>query len=197
MQLPKAALLFGLALVAFVVAFTKPLIPMWAPLTLVSRAGRVWRLRRRRAASDQRLGMVYAYGCAFGEAKTHGAAVAIYVATALGVGISTTHTITGAIVGAGATRRLSAVRWGVAGRVVWAWVLTIPASGILAALTYWLTTLPNRALTVTVITLFVAGAGVAARRTMRADQHGEDAVRAAHEAAERAAGERAGATPRP
>jgi len=64
-----------------------------------------------------------------GFAAETGAAVAIYTATALGVGISTTHTITGAIVGVGATRRLSAVRWGVAGRIVWAWVLTIPAAG--------------------------------------------------------------------
>ncbi|MBM4383782.1 MAG: inorganic phosphate transporter [Deltaproteobacteria bacterium] len=72
-----------------------------------------------------------------GFAAETGAAVAIYTATALGVGISTTHTITGAIVGVGATRRLSAVRWGVATRIVWAWVLTIPASAGIAALTYW------------------------------------------------------------
>src|SRR5687767_1928058 len=65
-----------------------------------------------------------------------GAALAIYMATMLGVGISTTHTITGAIVGVGATRRLSAVRWGVAGQIVWAWILTIPASAIIGALTY-------------------------------------------------------------
>jgi PiT family inorganic phosphate transporter len=65
-----------------------------------------------------------------------GAAVAIYGATMLGVGISTTHTITGAIVGVGATRRLSAVRWGIAGQIVWAWILTIPASALIGALTY-------------------------------------------------------------
>ena len=65
-----------------------------------------------------------------------GAALAIYIATQLGVGISTTHTITGAIVGVGSTRRLSAVRWGVAGQIVWAWLLTIPASAIIGALTY-------------------------------------------------------------
>jgi PiT family inorganic phosphate transporter len=62
-----------------------------------------------------------------------GAALAIYIATMLGVGISTTHTITGAIVGVGSTRRLSAVRWGVAGQIVWAWILTIPASAIITA----------------------------------------------------------------
>ena len=65
-----------------------------------------------------------------------GAAMAIYLATQMGVGISTTHTITGAIVGVGSTRRLSAVRWGVAGQIVWAWLLTIPASAIIGALTY-------------------------------------------------------------
>ncbi len=73
-----------------------------------------------------------------GFAAETGAAVAIYVATALGVGISTTHTITGAIVGVGATRRWSAVRWGLAARIVWAWLLTIPASAALGALGYWL-----------------------------------------------------------
>ncbi len=73
-----------------------------------------------------------------GFAAETGAAVAILIATVLGVGISTTHTITGSIVGVGATRRLSAVRWGVAGRIVWAWVLTIPAAGFVGASTYWL-----------------------------------------------------------
>jgi inorganic phosphate transporter, PiT family len=72
-----------------------------------------------------------------GFAAETGAAVAIYIATALGVGISTTHTITGAIVGVGATRRLSAVRWGVARQIVWAWVLTIPASAAIGALSYY------------------------------------------------------------
>jgi inorganic phosphate transporter, PiT family len=73
-----------------------------------------------------------------GFAAETGAAVAIYTATALGVGISTTHTITGAIVGVGATRRLSAVRWGVAAQIVWAWVLTIPASAAIGAACYGL-----------------------------------------------------------
>jgi PiT family inorganic phosphate transporter len=57
-------------------------------------------------------------------------------ATKLGVPVSTTHTISGAIIGVGATHRLSAVRWGIAGRIVWAWLLTIPAAGIMAALSY-------------------------------------------------------------
>ena len=65
-------------------------------------------------------------------AETAGA-VSLFTATALGVPVSTTHTITGAIIGVGTTRRLSAVRWGIAGQIVWAWVLTIPASAVLAA----------------------------------------------------------------
>jgi PiT family inorganic phosphate transporter len=73
-----------------------------------------------------------------GFAAETGAAVAIYTATMLGVGISTTHTITGAIVGVGATRRVSAVRWGVARQIVWAWVMTIPAAGAIGAATYFL-----------------------------------------------------------
>ena len=73
-----------------------------------------------------------------GFAAETGAAVAIFVATILGIGISTTHTITGAIVGVGATKRLSAVRWGVAKKIVWAWILTIPASAAIGAITYQL-----------------------------------------------------------
>jgi len=73
-----------------------------------------------------------------GFAAETGAAFAILGATMAGVGISTTHTITGAIVGVGAVRRLSAVRWGVAGQIVWAWLLTIPASAIFGALSYGL-----------------------------------------------------------
>jgi PiT family inorganic phosphate transporter len=76
-----------------------------------------------------------------GFAAETGAAVAIATATAMGVGISTTHTITGAIVGVGATRRLSAVRWGVARQIVWAWLLTIPASATIGAVSYYLISL--------------------------------------------------------
>jgi len=68
-----------------------------------------------------------------GFAAETGAAGAVFLATALGVPVSTTHAITGSIVGVGSTRRLSAVRWGVAGQIVWAWVLTIPAAGLLGA----------------------------------------------------------------
>jgi PiT family inorganic phosphate transporter len=64
------------------------------------------------------------------------AAVTLIISTVFGIPVSTTHTITGAIMGVGSLRRLSAVRWGVAGRIVWAWILTIPASAAIAALTY-------------------------------------------------------------
>ncbi|MBI2842717.1 MAG: inorganic phosphate transporter [Armatimonadetes bacterium] len=69
------------------------------------------------------------------SAETAGAAT-IIGASMFGIPVSTTHTITGAIVGVGATRRLSAVRWGVAGRIVWAWILTIPMSALIGALAY-------------------------------------------------------------
>jgi len=71
-----------------------------------------------------------------GFAAETGAAGAVLLATHLGVPVSTTHAITGAIVGVGSTRRLSAVRWGVAGQIVWAWVLTIPAAAGIGALVY-------------------------------------------------------------
>jgi PiT family inorganic phosphate transporter len=73
-----------------------------------------------------------------GFAAETGGAIAIQLATHWGIPVSTTHTITGSIVGVGATNRLSAVRWGLAGRIVWAWVLTIPAAGVMAAVCYWI-----------------------------------------------------------
>ena len=66
-----------------------------------------------------------------------GGAITLFLATALGIPVSTTHTITGAIVGVGATRKFSAVRWGVAGNIVWAWIFTIPASAFVAAIAWW------------------------------------------------------------
>ena len=67
-----------------------------------------------------------------------GGAITLFIATAMGVPVSTTHTITGAIVGVGAVRNASAVRWGVAGNIVWAWVFTIPATAFVAAVFYWI-----------------------------------------------------------
>lgn len=67
-----------------------------------------------------------------------GGAITLFAATYLGIPVSTTHTITGAIVGVGAARRVSAVRWGVAGNIVIAWVVTLPIAGLIAAFAYWL-----------------------------------------------------------
>ena len=66
-----------------------------------------------------------------------GGAITLFLATGLGIPVSTTHTITGAIVGVGSTQRASAVRWGVAGNILWAWIFTIPASAFVAAIAYW------------------------------------------------------------
>jgi PiT family inorganic phosphate transporter len=66
-----------------------------------------------------------------------GGAITLFTATALGIPVSTTHTITGAIVGVGSTRKVSAVRWGVAGNIVWAWIFTIPATAFIAAVSWW------------------------------------------------------------
>jgi PiT family inorganic phosphate transporter len=66
-----------------------------------------------------------------------GGAITLFLATGLGVPVSTTHTITGAIVGVGSVRRAAAVRWGVAGNIVWAWIFTIPAAALVAAVFYW------------------------------------------------------------
>jgi len=70
-------------------------------------------------------------------AETAGAAT-LFMATNMGIPVSTTHTITGAIVGVGATHKLSSIKWGIAGRIVWAWVFTIPAAGLISAGTFWL-----------------------------------------------------------
>jgi PiT family inorganic phosphate transporter len=71
-----------------------------------------------------------------GFSAESGAAVTLFLASRFGIPVSTTHTITGAIVGVGSLKRLSAVRWGVAGRIVWAWILTIPCSAAISALAY-------------------------------------------------------------
>jgi inorganic phosphate transporter, PiT family len=66
-----------------------------------------------------------------------GGAVTLFIASAFGIPVSTTHTITGAIVGVGASHKLSAVRWGIAGNIIWAWIFTIPASAFVAAIAWW------------------------------------------------------------
>ncbi|MBS2020773.1 MAG: inorganic phosphate transporter [Deltaproteobacteria bacterium] len=75
-----------------------------------------------------------------------GGALTLLMSARFGIPVSTTHTITGAIVGVGATRGARAVRWGVAGRIIWAWILTIPMSALMAALVYWLTRLATNLL---------------------------------------------------
>ncbi len=79
-----------------------------------------------------------------GVAAESAAAATLFFVSLKGIPVSTTHTITGAIVGVGATRRLSAVKWGVAGRIVWAWVLTIPLAAIIAALSFFVIRLIDR-----------------------------------------------------
>ncbi len=112
-------------------------IPLWVEIAAYSAisAGTLsggWRIIHTMGSKITRLQPVGGFA-----AETAGA-VSLFTATALGVPVSTTHTITGAIIGVGSTRRLSAVRWGVARRIVWAWVLTIPASAIIAALSFYL-----------------------------------------------------------
>src|SRR3954452_5495097 len=75
-----------------------------------------------------------------GFAAETGAAIALFTATHFSIPVSTTHAITGAIVGVGSTRRLSAVRWGIAGKIVWAWILTIPMAAFMGGLMYWVAT---------------------------------------------------------
>ena len=112
-------------------------IPFWvvlaahAAIALGTLAGG-WRIIHTMGSKITRLQPVGGFA-----AETAGA-VSLFTATGLGVPVSTTHTITGAIIGVGSTRRLSAVRWGIAGQIVWAWVLTIPMSAGIAGVTWYL-----------------------------------------------------------
>jgi PiT family inorganic phosphate transporter len=113
-------------------------IPMWVVLSAhgaiaLGTLSGGWRIIHTMGSKITRLQPVGGFA-----AETAGA-ISLFTATALGVPVSTTHTITGAIVGVGATRRMSAVRWGIAGQIVWAWILTIPASALIAAGTYVIT----------------------------------------------------------
>jgi PiT family inorganic phosphate transporter len=90
-----------------------------------------WRIVRTMGSRITRLKPVHGF-CA-----ETGGAISVFLASALGIPVSTTHTITGAIMGVGAARRLSAVRWGLAGRIIWAWILTIPLSAGLAGIFYY------------------------------------------------------------
>jgi PiT family inorganic phosphate transporter len=110
-------------------------IPMWVVLTAhaaiaLGTLSGGWRIIHTMGSKITKLQPVGGFA-----AETAGA-ISLFTATHLGVAVSTTHTITGAIIGVGSIKRLSAVRWGVAGRIVWAWVLTIPAAAFIAAVTY-------------------------------------------------------------
>ena len=114
-----------------------PEIPLWVVLTAHAAIGLGtlsggWRIVHTMGSKITKLKPVGGF-CA----ETAGAAT-LFGATLTGIPVSTTHTITGAIVGVGATRRLSAVKWGIAGRIVWAWVLTIPIAAIIAAISYFI-----------------------------------------------------------
>jgi PiT family inorganic phosphate transporter len=113
----------------------KPTVPLWVVLLCHAAMGLGtlsggWRIVRTLGMRITKLAPVGGF-CA----ETSGAAT-LFLATSLGVPVSTTHTITGAIVGTGSVRKLSAVRWGVAGNIVWAWVLTVPGSAVISAATY-------------------------------------------------------------
>ena len=114
---------------------TVDVIPLWvilfahAAIALGTLAGG-WRIVK---TMGQRITRLRPYG---GFCAETGGAVTIFLASHFGIPVSTTHTITGAISGVGTAQRVSSVRWGVAGRIVWAWILTIPISAFVAAVTY-------------------------------------------------------------
>jgi inorganic phosphate transporter, PiT family len=116
---------------------TLPEIPLWVVLSAHAAIGLGtlsggWRIVHTMGSKITKLKPVGGF-CA-----ETGAALTLAYVTLTGVPVSTTHTITGAIVGVGATRRMSAVKWGVAGRIVWAWIFTIPAAALIAAASFWI-----------------------------------------------------------
>jgi PiT family inorganic phosphate transporter len=116
-----------------------PHVPVWVVLSCFAAMGLGtlsggWRIVQTMGMRITKLAPVGGF-CA----ETSGA-ITLFMATAMGVPVSTTHTITGAIVGAGSQWKLSAVRWGVAGRIVWAWILTVPAAAAISALVYLVVT---------------------------------------------------------
>ncbi|HEX8637290.1 MAG TPA: inorganic phosphate transporter [Pyrinomonadaceae bacterium] len=123
-----------------------PEIPLWVVLSAHAAIGLGtltggWRIVKTMGSKIAKLQPVGGF-CA----ETAGA-ITLALATHFGIPVSTTHTITGAIVGVGATKRLSAVKWGVAGKIVWAWVLTIPAAALIAAVSYFIILGINRIVT--------------------------------------------------
>ena len=124
-------------LIAAQVTGPKDPLPFWVVLACQSAMGLGtmfggWRIVK---TMGQKITKLKPVGGACAET---GGAITLFLATGLGVPVSTTHTITGAIVGVGSTHRASAVRWGVAGNIIWAWIFTIPASAFVAGAFYWL-----------------------------------------------------------
>ena len=112
-------------------------VPMWVVISCYTAMGLGtmfggWRIVK---TMGQRITKLRPVG---GFCAETGGAITLFMATSLGIPVSTTHTITGAIVGVGTSKGPSNVRWGVAGSIVWAWVLTIPASALIAALAWWI-----------------------------------------------------------
>ncbi|MFH1190061.1 MAG: inorganic phosphate transporter [Candidatus Omnitrophota bacterium] len=110
-------------------------IPTWVVLTChgAIAAGTMfggWRIVKTMGQKISKLKPVDGFCAEFG------AAITLFISSAFGIPVSTTHTITGAIVGVGSLKRMSAVKWGIAGQIVWAWILTIPCSALLSALAY-------------------------------------------------------------
>jgi len=136
----KTAGIIWMLLIAYGVTGANEGIPMWVVVAcyVTIAMGTLfggWRIVK---TMGQRLTKIKPFqGCC---AET-GGAITLFLATGLGIPVSTTHTITGAIVGAGSARRVNAVRWGVAGTLVWAWILTIPCSAFVAAVAWWIGTL--------------------------------------------------------
>ena len=133
----KTAGIIWMLLIAYGATGAKEGIPMWVVVACYATiaAGTLfggWRIVK---TMGQRLTKIKPFeGCC----AENGGAITLFMATGLGIPVSTTHTITGAIVGAGSARRVNAVRWGVAGTLVWAWVLTIPCSAFVAAVAWWI-----------------------------------------------------------
>ena len=117
----------------------RPHVPAWVVIACFTAMGLGtltggWRIVRTMGMRITKLAPVGGF-CA----ETSGA-ISLFIATALGVPVSTTHTITGSIVGTGTVQRFSAVRWGVAGRIIWAWILTVPGAAFISAATYYAAT---------------------------------------------------------
>jgi PiT family inorganic phosphate transporter len=136
----KTAGIIWLLLIVAGYSTTESHVPVWVVIAcyLTIAAGTLfggWRIVK---TMGQRITKLKPVG---GFCAETGGAITLFMATAMGIPVSTTHTITGAIVGVGAARNVSAVRWGVAGGIVWAWILTIPCSAAVAAIAWWIGTL--------------------------------------------------------